>query len=620
MPTIRLCTLLTLTTAAAVIAQAEIPPQLPPLPPWGGETRALIAEADDPWVTPAEESGLTETPTYDETVAFAHRLAEASPDLGMVSIGASAQGRDIWMLIGGGGETDPATIRDNGKPTLLIQAGIHAGEIDSKDAGLMLLRDLTVGGKDEGRLLERVNLLFIPILSVDGHERSSAHNRVNQRGPREMGWRTNARNLNLNRDYAKLDTEEIRAVVEVINDYDPDLYVDVHVTNGEDYQYDITYGWSFAGWSPSIRAWLDAKLRPHADAALAAAGHVPGPLVLSVNGRDLDDGFIGWTAPPRFSNGYGDARHLPTVLVENHSLKPYDQRVLGTYVFLESVLELLADEGESLTEASAADRTLRRETVPLAFVPGPDSTVEVDFAGIAAVERDSEISGGKILDWTGEPVDLKVKRVLFDQPALPVRRPACYYIPAARADIAERLALHGIDVERIEEPLTVEVEMLRLPEARLADENSSQLVGTTNPFEGHARVDPGTPVAESHTRTFAPGSFIVDTDQALGTLAMLLLEPQSPDSFFQWGFFLEILSRTEYADDDVMERTAQKMLAADPELAAEFERALTEDPEFATDPQARLDWFYRRTPWYDAGYLLYPVARSLPDSGSTVAP
>ena len=479
----------------------------------------------------------------------------------------------------------------------------------------MLLRDLTVSGKDEAGLLEQVNLLFIPILSVDGHERFSAFNRFNQRGPREMGWRTNARNLNLNRDYSKLDTPEMRAVVRVINDYDPDLYIDVHVTNGEDYQYDITYGWGFGGWSPSIRSWMDQSLRPFADEALAQAGHIPGPLVLSVNERDLSEGFVGWTASPRFSNGYGDARHLATVLVENHSLKPYDQRVLGTYVFLKAVLELAAAEGASLVDASLADRAVRPEAVPLAFTYGDDSIIEVDFAGINAIERESDISGGTVLDWTGEPVDLKVRRVLFDQPTLPVRRPARYYIPAAWADIAQRLALHGIEVQRVEAPIEVEVEMLRLPQARLADAESPSLFGSTNPFEGHARVDPGVPAIEKHVRTFHPGSFIVDTDQPLGTLAMLLLEPQSPDSFFQWGFFLEILSRTEYADDDIMERTAQQMLKGDPELADEFERALAEDPEFAADPDARLMWFYRRTPWYDQEYLLYPIARSVPGTG-----
>ncbi len=528
----------------------------------------------------------------------------------MVSLGQSDERRDIWMLVAAGGASTPEEVRTNGRPTVLIQAGIHAGEIDGKDAGLMLLRDLTVGGKDPEELLHRVNFLFIPILSVDGHERFSPTNRFNQRGPEAMGWRTNRRNRNLNRDYAKLDTAEIRAVVAAINSYQPDLYVDVHVTNGEDYQYDITYGWNFGGWSPAIRSWLDDRLRPFVDSELGTAGHIPGPLVLSVNHRDLSDGFWGWSAGPRFSNGYGDARHLPTILVENHSLKPYDQRVLGTYVFLRSVLRLLAEDIETLRTAVASDSERRMPEVPLAFGPGPDSAVELDFAAIKSRTRHSEVTGSETIDWLGTGEIQKVKRIDMDQPLFPIVRPAAYYIPAAWADVASRLRHHGVELEEIQEPLTVDVEMYRLPEARLADDASPSLVGATNPFEGHARVDPGRPKIEAHRRTFTPGSFKVSTDQLLGDLAVLLLEPQAPDSFFQWGFFLEILNRTEYYDDDAMEATAAQMLTADPDLKRAFEAKLAEDAEFAADPNARLMWFYRQTPYYDAEYLLYPVARS----------
>ena len=205
----------------------------------------------------------------------------------------------------------------------------------------MLLRDLTVGGR-HGGLLDHAHFLFVPILNVDGHERFSPFNRMNQRGPRQMGWRTNRRNLNLNRDFAKLDTPEVRALVAAIERWQPDLYLDLHVTDGADYQYDITYGWNPPhGWSPAIASWLDEVLRPAVDHELEAWGHVPGPLVLVANNRDLSGGFLGWTAGPRFSNGYGDARHLATVLVENHSLKPFDQRVLGTYVLLASALDTL---------------------------------------------------------------------------------------------------------------------------------------------------------------------------------------------------------------------------------------------------------------------------------------
>src|SRR5690606_2632917 len=150
--------------------------------------------------------------------------------LKMLSIGKSVQGRDIWLVVASReGAHTPAELQKNGRPTLLVQAGIHAGDIDGKDAGLMLLRDMTVGGTKTA-LLEHANLLFIPILNVDGHERRSPYGRINQRGPENMGWRANARNLNLNRDYAKLDTPEIRAVVNVINTWQPDLYFDIHVT------------------------------------------------------------------------------------------------------------------------------------------------------------------------------------------------------------------------------------------------------------------------------------------------------------------------------------------------------------------------------------------------------
>src|SRR5690606_5020081 len=274
------------------------------------------------------------------------------------------------------------------KPLLLIQAGIHSGEIDGKDAGMMLLRDVVNGSKKD--LLDRVNLLFIPILSVDGHERSSPYNRVNQRGPSNMGWRTNARNLNLNRDYAKLDTEEIRAVIAVINAYKPDLYLDIHVTDGADYQYDITYGYS-ESYSPSIAQWLTGKFRPNVDASLKAFDHIPGPLVFAANDRDFSKGMVEFGHSTRFSNGYGDIAHLPTVLIENHSLKPFRQRVLGTYVFLEATIRLLASDGKALQDATASDRAYRHKEVVLSWRRSetPDT---VEFLGIVSQIKTSSVT------------------------------------------------------------------------------------------------------------------------------------------------------------------------------------------------------------------------------------
>jgi hypothetical protein len=420
-----------------------------------------------------------------------------------------------------------------------------------------------------------------------------------------MGWRTNRRNLNLNRDFTKLETPGTRAVVEVLRTWQPDLYLDLHVTDGVDYQYDLTFGYNGPhGWSPAIAGWLDDVYRPYLDERLAERGHVPGPLIFGANGRDMYGGLYAWTAIPRFSNGYGDARHVPTVLLENHSLKPYDQRVLGTYVFLQSTLEVLADGYRQLREAAQQDREDRPSTIPLSWqVRSTGDFDTIDFLGVKAVTELSPITGTPLARWTGELETLHIPVIAADEAAITVERPAEYVIPAAWADIGERLALHGVRIERIDEGVRREVRMYRLPEAEIDQENS--------PFEGHVRVVSGEPVVEQTVRDFAPGSIVVRTDQPLGELAVLLLEPQSPDSYFQWGFMLEVLQRTEYFEEYAMEPLAAQMLKADPELRTAFEQRLQNDTGFAGDGRARLDFFYEKTPYYDAEYRLYPVARSL---------
>ncbi|HYD74381.1 MAG TPA: M14 family metallopeptidase, partial [Candidatus Binatia bacterium] len=307
---------------------AQFNAPLPPAPEWRGASEGLIVGSDNPWITPAEANGFTDTPTYAETRAWLERLEAASPLVRIETFGRSPQGRDLIVVFA---STDEGEL-DAGKPTLFVQCGIHPGEIDGKDAGMMLLRDIAFGSKRN--LLDRVNLVFVPIFNVDGHERASRYNRPNQRGPNNQGWRNTAQNLNLNRDYTKLDAPEMRAMIALIQSVDPDLYLDIHVTDGMDYQYDITYGFmgrdgSYSA-SRNIARWLDQRYRPDLDEALRRNGHIPGDLVFANNDRNLEEGFAAFTFSPRFSQAYGDMIGLPSVLFENHSLKPYRQRVLGT--------------------------------------------------------------------------------------------------------------------------------------------------------------------------------------------------------------------------------------------------------------------------------------------------
>ena len=574
---------------------------LPPAPEWDGASRSLLRETSDPWVTPFEADPAHDfSPTYADTRAWFDRLDAASDLIRIEQFGTSPEGRPIYAVIASkdGAEFDPS------KPVLLAQAGIHPGEIDGKDAGMMLLRDIAMYGRDD--LLDRVNLILIPILSVDGHERTSAHSRPNQRGPRIQGWRHTATNQNLNRDFVKLDQTEMRAVMGLIQRYRPDLYVDIHVTDGMDYQYDVTYGYNGENgvWSrsPATAQWLDDAFKPAMNDALSAQGHIPGELVFGIDDSNpragLSDGGLG----ERFSNGWGSAAHVPTILIENHSLKPHEQRVLGTYVFLETAMGLLAERGEALRVAVEQDRALRPTEILANFAPTEEPVATREFLGIRYETYESPASGRSEIRWLGQP-DPEPWMMPFygSRPTLTLARPEAYWVPSYRADVIERLRLHGVQMEVLDAPRAVPVQMLRLEDPRVSGRTS----------EGHVPITVETVTTEDRDWTFPAGSVRVPTDQPLGDLVVLALEPQSSESFFAWGMFPEILNRVEYIEAYAIAPLAERMLEADPELRAAFEARLAEDAEFAADGDARLAWFYERTPFYDDRYRLYPIGREV---------
>ena len=571
---------------------------LPPVPAWSGASEALIAPATDKWITPSETTGLTETPNYDETLAFLDKMDRQSALMRIETFGHTAQGRKLVAVIlsKDGAKFQPA------KPVFLIQAGIHSGEIDGKDAMLMLIRDMLFKGRDE--LIDKVNIVFIPAFNADGHERSTPYSRPNQRGPKEMGWRNTSQNLNLNRDYMKADAPEMQALLGLINRFDPDFYIDLHVTDGMDYQYDITYG--FNGWdglyanSPAIGKWLNDVYRPKADAALKAGGHIPGPLIFARDDGDVAKGIDLNAFAPRFSTSYADLRRLPGVLVENHSLKPYRQRVLGTYVLLEATLKALASDGKALKQAIAADRALRPSKIDANWKEKAEPVGKVDFLTIASEEVTSPASGGMVTRFLGKPGPTISVPVYGSEPGLQLSVPKAYWVPATKAEVIARLKTHGVRMETLKAARTVDVDMIRLDGFK-----------TSGPFEGRMTYAPTGMAHAQRSETFPAGSVRISTDQPLGALAASLLEPESEDSYFTWGFFAEILSRVEYMEPYAIAPMAEKMLASDPALKAEFEKRLKNDEGFAASPLRRLQFFYERSPFYDDRYLLYPVGREL---------
>lgn len=581
------------------------PSVLPPEQSWQGKSETLIRTAT-PWQTPAEKLDFKQTPDYLQTIKFLKKLVSHEPQFVLRSIGKSPQGREIYLVIASqDGAQTPAELKQNHKPTLFVQAGIHSGEIDGKDAGMMLLRDISKGDKQS--LLDRVNLLFLPILNVDGHENRSPFHRVNQRGPQEMGWRTTAENLNLNRDYAKADSLEMQHLLNALNRWQPDLYLDIHVTDGADYQYDITYGFNGAvTHSPQIKQWLTSIYRTDVDSALNTWGHLGGPLIFGIDNRDFSKGLYGWTASPRFSNGYGDVRHLPTVLVENHSLKPYRQRVLGTYILLEQSLKSLASHGKKLREAIKKDQSSRPQKMTLKWKLDKENPETIAFAGIKSQQQKDPLTGLEYVVWTGEKQSYPALPVFWvRQPDITVEIPRAYYIPPQYQTVLHRLTLHGIRIETLDKETSHRLEQLSLISHQFSP----------SPYEGHL-MPTGEFSAHIKKVLLPAGTVKVSTDQPLGRLAVALLDPRGPDSFFSWGFFNTLFQRTEYIESYALIPLAHKLMKDDPTLKNEFRQFMQQfhnmdiNGDKPAEQSARNDimsWLYQRSPYYDQRYLKYPV-------------
>jgi hypothetical protein len=575
---------------SSVLAQDIL--ALPPTLPWSGKSERLIVKPTDKWITPAEAANFQTTPRYAEVRAWLERLVAASPLLTLQRFGRTGEGRDmLYVRASKGG---PA------KPVVLVQAGIHSGEIDGKDAGLMLLRDIALRGKDN--LLNRVDLVFVPIYNIDGHEQLSAWNFIHLRGPAEKGREANARNIDLNRDYAKADAPETRAMIGLLREFDPILYVDCHVSEGFDMQYDVTF--TYAGWDKYARHratadWLEGRFGPAVMQALTKAGHTPTIYPSPIDTREPTKGIRYSPEGPRYSTGYGDFTSVPTVLVENHMLKPYRQRVLGTYVLLEAALKIAAADADRIAAAKAQDRASRPTELLTRWTPAPEPINWIEqFKGVAFELYQSPASGRLEQRWLGRPITFRMP-IIGQQPTESVRLPKAWWVPAAQAEVIDRLRLHGIAFETIETPRTLRLDQVRLVDPKLLQPNEGRVPMTAS-F-----------VHTQGEQVLPAGSVRVPADQPNGLLAAALLEPESQDSFLAWGFFPEMLSPPPSTDAFVLAALGDHLLATDPKLKATFDTMLRADAAFAADPTARLAWLYERAGPGHPYRLQYPIAREL---------
>ena len=564
------------------------------------------APGDAALVSASEPSGFTRTGRYEEVgrlcAAFAARWPQA---VRCFDFGTTPEGRPLHaMAISTSGALDPAAARARGLPVVLIQGGIHPGEIDGKDAGSLVARQLLEGKRAKGTL-DKVVWLFVPVFNADGHERFGPWNRPNQRGPEEMGFRATAQNLNLNRDYMKADAPEMQAMLALVDAWDPLIAMDLHVTDGAKFRHDISVQVepSHEG-DPTLQRDGQA-LRAAMIAQLDRQGSHALPFYPSLAENDNPAaGFADEIYPPRFSHGYFQLRNRFGVLVETHSWLRYPQRVAITGNAIVAVLQQAAAHGAAWRgDAAAADEAATR----LGGQPqvldwkANDTPRMIDFLGYAYTRTPSEVSGGLMTRYdeaTPQVWHIPLRDTM--EPAVTTTAPrAGYLVPVAWAPMVEpRLRAHGLQYRRLDAALDAPAQAYRA--TRIDFDKTST--------EGHQRLKLAGAWADESAQLPA-GSLFVPIAQPRARLVVALLDPDAPDSLLQWGLFNAAFERKEYMESYVAEDVARQMLR-DPQVKAAFEQRLKDDPAFAASPRARLEFFARRHPSWDTRYGLYPVLRT----------
>ncbi|HEU4903879.1 MAG TPA: M14 family metallopeptidase [Flavisolibacter sp.] len=553
-----------------------------------------------PFITRFEMSGGTESPTYPEIIAWWKKLVAAFPTVKMMEMGPTDAGFPLHLILVSADRTfDIAAIKRQKKNIIFINNGIHPGEPDGIDASMLLVRDIV---QNKYKLPGNLVLAFIPVYNIGGALNRSANYRIDQNGPVVKGFRGNAQNLDLNRDFIKMDSKNAFTFAKIFHFLDPDVFVDNHVSNGADYQHVMTLLVSqhnkFGG---AMGEFMNKTFEPGLYPIMKTKGF---DLVPYVNhfGETPDKGWPEFWDSPRYGSGYGTLWNTFSFVPETHMLKPYKQRVEATKALMESFIEFTAQHGTEIT-------ALRKETIikqqrqtsfPIAWKWDRTRSTAITFKGFEAGTRKSDVSGLDRLYYDrSKPYERKIPFYNTYIDTLSVSRPVAYVIPQGWWKVIDRLEANGIRVERLKRDTVMEVEGYQI------DNYSSG----AKAYEGH-HLNREVKVAKANKPvSFRKGDYLISLNQRGTRFLVETLEPQAEDSYFAWNFFDPILGQKEGFSDYVFEERAAAYLQNHPEVKAKLEARKKVDSSFAQNGAAQLDFVFKNSPFYEASHNSYPVYR-----------
>ena len=551
------------------------------------------------FTTVFEKSNGLETATYAETIEYYKNLAATYASIKIDSIGETDSGKPLHMVtLNTDGIFNFSEIRKN-KRILLINNGIHPGESDGIDATMMLYRDLAKG---EITVPKNTVIVTIPIYNVGGSLNRNSTTRTNQNGPKAYGFRGNARNYDLNRDFIKCDTKNAKTFAQLFHIVQPDVFIDNHVSNGADYQYTLTHLFTQHNkLGGDLGAYLHNEMMPNLEQQLADKDWDITPYV-NVFNKTPESGFSQFMDSPRYSTGYTTLFNTLGMMVETHMLKPYKQRVEGTYELMKSMVDITENDGEKIKKLRehANKKLLTNKTYTLNWELDTSKTSMLNFKGFEGEMIPSEITGKQRLKFNrNKPFTKEVSYQNYFKPTDSVTIPSAYIIPQGWWPVIDLLKINNTEMFQLEKDSSYTVEIYKIKDYK----------SRNTPYEGHYLHYNTTVSSKVKTITFKKGDYLIKTNQTSLRYLLETLEPQAPDSFFNWNFFDTILQQKEGFSPYVWEEKAILILLQNPRLQIELNLKKSYEPDFANNWYAQLDWIHKKSENYEKAHLQYPVYR-----------